>query len=86
MKTYKDTIVGKARIEATQVGFTVWVKTRKRTKAIIADYYCKGAASKVNAAYNHASAAAASINLGQFLCTRKQGIIQISGKTLKVTY
>jgi hypothetical protein len=86
MKEYTDKIIGEARIEATQVGFTVWVQTQKRAKAIIADYYCSGPSSKINTAYDRAATAAASINRGQFLCTRKSGIIRISGKTLKVTY
>jgi hypothetical protein len=83
-KYFEDKIVGKARIEGHQRGYSVWVSTKTRKKAILADCYDNGTTKSIDTAYNNACAHAQSINRGNFVTSRKGASIIVSGKVLKV--
>ena len=70
------TIIGQARIEGTQRGFVVWVKTNKRTKAQL---------TNATEDYDTANATANSINLGRWVSSRKGVILQVNGSALTVS-
>ena len=71
-------IIGKARIEGTQRGYVVWVKTDKRAKAQLTD---------ATENYAAACAAANSIDRGRWVARRasKNAVFHVRGKTITFT-
>ena len=68
-------LIGPARIEATQRGYIVWIKTDKRRKAQLTD---------ATEDYDHARAVAVSIDRGQWVGRRKGGAIVVRGRRMTV--
>lgn len=72
----KHKIIGPARIEGTQRGYVVWVRTDKRAKAQLTD---------ATEDYSAARATAESIRRGAWTASRKGGSLHVRGRTLTVT-
>jgi len=68
-------IIGRARIEGTQRGYIVWIRTDKRRKAQLTD---------ATEDYRAVVSTAESIDRGRWVSSRKGSTLRVYGRTLTV--